>query len=66
MSGLNKLQHLDYAVYNGNLIVPLVNFDLDDWSQILDDAEAGLCQIKCRQRKHKKIKAAMLQLKEEK
>ncbi len=55
MSGIKRLKDLDYAVY-GNVIVPILIFDIDDWFQILEDAEAGLCRIECRRRKPKKIK----------
>lgn len=55
MNGLKGLKELDYAVY-GNVIVPLVNFDVDDWFQIHEDADAGICRIECRLRKPEKIK----------
>ncbi|GEM_PF-1908026 len=52
MSGLKGLKHLDYAVY-GNLIVPLLNFDVEVWFQIDEDAEAGRCRLESRLRKKK-------------
>lgn len=54
MSSLNKLKHLDYAVY-GKVIVPLINFGPETWFQILDDVDAGICRMECRRRKPKKI-----------
>ena len=50
MSGIKRLKDLSIAVY-GNVIVPILIFDIDDWFQILEDAEAGLCRIECRRRK---------------
>ena len=54
--GIDRLKELDYAVYGDNLIVPIILFDLDDWFQIDEDAEAGICRIECRRRKPKRIR----------
>jgi len=51
MSALNQVRHLDYAVYDGNLIVPMLMCDSDVMLQIYDDSDAGRCRIVCRPRR---------------
>ena len=57
MSSLKGLKYLDYAVYDDNIIVPLLLFDTETWFQIDEDSMTGKCRLENRQRKKiKKIK----------
>lgn len=54
MSGLKGLRYLDYAVYDDNIIVPLLLFGTDEWFQIDDDSIEGKCRVEHRIRKKRK------------
>ena len=41
MSSLKGLKYLDYAVYDDNIIVPLLLFDTETWFQIDEDSMTG-------------------------
>lgn len=49
---MKGIRNLDYAVY-GNLIVPLLLFEAEDWFRIDDDGEAGKCRIEHRRLRKK-------------
>ncbi|GIP33673.1 hypothetical protein [Paenibacillus sp. J2TS4] len=52
MSALKQLTHLDYAVY-GNVIVPMLMFDVEVMFRIYEDSDEGKCRIISRVRRRK-------------
>ncbi len=55
---MKGLRHLDYAVYDDKLIVPMILLDTESMMQIMDDSEDGTCRVvfRDRDRKRKRIR----------
>jgi len=51
VNAVKGLRHLDYAVYDEKLIVPMILVDTEGMLRIMDDSEDGTCRVVFRDRK---------------